>query len=122
MNAAAALLLAALDDGPARPWAGKSTQRGWVVPSYLQARIREAVDDETEAIVIDVANRRPRALQDVEDARVRRMVRGTLVTVREASDIRAKLSAPVAEPELEDAEEEPETDAEEESPEEPSPV
>lgn len=120
MNAAAALLLAALDDGPARPWGGKSTERGWVVPSYLQARIREAVDDETEAIVIDVANRRPRALQDVEDARVRRMVRGTLVTAREASDIRAKLGAPVAEPE--DAEEEPETDAEEESPEEPSPV
>ncbi len=93
MNAAAALLIAALNDGPARAWGGKTTASGWVVPSYLQTRILEAADEETPRIVVDVANRRPRALQDVNDGQVRRMVRGTLISVREASEIRSTLES-----------------------------
>jgi len=86
-------LLACLD-GPARLWSGASTQRGYVVPQRVQARIRETVDDETPALVIEIANRRPRSIQDADDPTAFRTFRGVLIGAREADAIRARLGAP----------------------------
>jgi hypothetical protein len=86
-------LLACLD-GPARLWSGASTQRGYVVPQRVQARIRETVEAETPALVIEIANRRPRSIQDADDPTAFRTFRGVLIGAREADAIRARLGAP----------------------------
>jgi len=93
MNAASAILLSCFE-GDARLWGAASTERGWVVSQRAQARMREEADDETPALVIDVANRRPRSIQDVSDVTCRRLFRGVVIGVREAGAIREALGAP----------------------------
>lgn len=86
-------LLACLK-GPARLWGAASTERGYVVPQLVQTRIRETADNATPALVIEIANRRPRSIQDVGDLTARRMFRGVVIGAREADAIRARLGAP----------------------------